>query len=98
MRRNLKAPCHPFDSGVEASMLREISYSSIRMGLYEPIRSVLSSSAEEEAVHASPLVKFLSALLSGGIGSALANRETLYPSPVLPPTAPSALRRLLIES
>ena len=77
--------------GVEASMLREISYSSVRMGLYEPIRALLSASAADEAVHASPLVKFLSALLSGGIGSALANRESLRPCSRPPPLADACM-------
>ncbi len=58
--------------GVEASMLREITYSSIRIGGYEPIRKALSYDRVDPA-DTSPLVKFFSALISGGFGSALAN-------------------------
>ena len=58
--------------GVHASMLREISYSSIRMGAYEPIRAILSDDSRDPA-EASPHIKFFSALISGGIGSAIAN-------------------------
>jgi hypothetical protein len=58
--------------GLEASMLREITYSSIRIGGYEPIRRFLSFNSENPA-DANPAVKFSSALMSGGIGSALAN-------------------------
>jgi solute carrier family 25 protein 14/30 len=58
--------------GLEPSMLREISYSSIRFGGYEPLRRVLSTNNEDPR-STTPIVKFSAALLSGGIGSALAN-------------------------
>jgi hypothetical protein len=63
---------HGLAKGVEASMLREITYSSIRIGGYEPIRKALSYDSEDPS-NTSPLVKFFSALISGGVGSALAN-------------------------
>ena len=58
--------------GIEASMWREVAYSSLRIGWYEPVRQVLSQNHEDPA-HTSPLVKYLAALISGGTGSALAN-------------------------
>lgn len=60
--------------GLTASMLRELAYSSIRIGAYEPIRAVLSGNEDSKA---NPIVKWLSALLSGGLGSALANPTDL---------------------
>jgi len=57
--------------GIQASMMREITYSSIRMGAYEPIRALLSDNVDP--VESSPLIKLFSALISGGIGSAIAN-------------------------
>jgi Mitochondrial carrier protein len=92
--------------GLTASMLREISYSSVRIGAYEPIRAVLSRYLSydfsisillntDNKIHVnemanrgadgsqvkidnrsrttSPLVKFSAALMSGGVGAAMAN-------------------------
>lgn len=59
--------------GIEPSMCREVFYSSIRMGAYEPIRSIISHVLGQEDHHTSAGVKFVSALFSGGIGSAIAN-------------------------
>ncbi len=53
-------------------MMREVMYSSIRMGAYEPIRHALTHESVDPA-HTSPLIKYFSALVSGGVGSALAN-------------------------
>lgn len=58
--------------GIEPSMLREMTYSSIRIGGYEPIRRALSYDSEDPA-YTSPLVKFFSALICGSVGSAMAN-------------------------
>lgn len=58
--------------GLNASMCREASYSTVRFGAYDPFRKILSgseSNSQDIAVH----IKFLSGLLSGGIGAALAN-------------------------
>ena len=67
--------------GLEPSMMREMTYSSCRMGAYEPIKSTLItlaaaaggtdiSSAKSDV---SPAVKFGSALISGGVGAAATN-------------------------
>lgn len=58
--------------GIEPSMLREVTYSSIRIGGYEPIRRALSYDSEDPA-YTTPLVKFFSALICGSVGSAMAN-------------------------
>jgi hypothetical protein len=55
--------------GLVASMLREGSYSSIRMGLYGPIRSKLVNDEKEVPLSK----KILAGLLSGGIGSCFVN-------------------------
>ena len=61
--------------GLNASMLREVTYSTVRMGAYEPIRALLSSSLDHgsDSKHMSPLVKYSAALISGGVGSAICN-------------------------
>lgn len=69
--------------GLEPSMLREITYSSCRMGAYEPIKNILlrlssstdssGSRSSENKGDISPFVKFGSALLSGGTGAAFTN-------------------------
>ena len=76
--------------GLHASMVREVTYSSVRMGAYEPIRSILSNISEEKSSYSrersnsnesncrqqsttSAYVKFTAALISGGVGSAMAN-------------------------
>lgn len=58
--------------GVEASMWREVAYSSVRIGAYEPIRKLLSMSSEDP-MNTSPIIKYSAALISGGTGSAMAN-------------------------
>lgn len=60
--------------GIEASVLRELLYSSIRIGAYEPIRHMLHA---DDPKTASPFVKYLSSLLSGGVGAVLANPTDL---------------------
>jgi len=63
--------------GLYASWARELSYSSARIGLYDPIRGILvkrtGTHAEAASTEISPWAKFLAALLSGGIGSAVCN-------------------------
>jgi len=64
-------------------MLREMTYSSCRMGAYEPIKSTLMTVTGTSASNVaqgsntkgdvSPVVKFGSALISGGIGAAATN-------------------------
>lgn len=57
--------------GVAASMLREIVYSTVRMGGYEPLRKLFSS--EVDPSKSSPGVKYFAGLVGGGIGAGLAN-------------------------
>jgi hypothetical protein len=61
--------------GMTASMMREITYSSIRLGAYEPIRNILNniSSNNDNTKHTSPFVRFSAALITGGVGAAIAN-------------------------
>ena len=59
-----------FFKGAGASVLREATYSSLRMGLYEPIKLRYAVIAGDEN---SPSVKWLSAFTSGAIGAALFN-------------------------
>jgi len=63
--------------GIYPSMLREISYSSVRIGGYEPVRIFLTKNLQGNhsghSVDTSPLIKYLSALLSGSVGAALCN-------------------------
>jgi len=56
--------------GLHASWVREISHSSIRFGLYDPLRYTIS---RDDSKHASVSAKFTSAFISGCIGSALTN-------------------------
>eukprot|EP01038_Epipyxis_sp_PR26KG_P014920 gene14920-20069_t len=58
--------------GIYSSMLRELSYTSIRMGAYEPIRAILTT-GNNDPTNSNPLIKFTSGLISGGVGSAIAN-------------------------
>jgi hypothetical protein len=63
--------------GLRPSMYRELSYSSIRFGGYEPMRKFLSTTftdnKEGRSTDTNPLIKYFSALLSGAGGSALCN-------------------------
>ena len=56
--------------GIEASCMREASYSTLRLGLYEPIKRLFG---DNKAIW----TKFAAAGLSGAIGSALANPADL---------------------
>ncbi|KAI8897358.1 mitochondrial carrier domain-containing protein [Globomyces pollinis-pini] len=59
--------------GLSASVLREASYSTIRMGLYQPFKTILSDNEKVE-----PLWKKIAAGgLSGMIGAAIANPTDL---------------------
>lgn len=63
--------------GLYATLLRECIYSTIRMGTYEPILSSLhhhlNPHSDNENHSPSPSLKYLSSLLSGGFGAAIAN-------------------------
>jgi hypothetical protein len=58
--------------GLEPSMFREITYSSIRIGGYEPIRQFLCAPGTHPS-DTTPTIKLFSALISGGVGSAIIN-------------------------
>jgi hypothetical protein len=63
--------------GIHASMLREVTYSSLRIGGYEPIRKFLSTTLAGKSVEnnaeTNPLIKYLAALITGGGASAVCN-------------------------
>ena len=59
-------------NGIEASCLREASYSTLRLGLYEPIKRVIGSDE-----HGPMWKKFAAGALSGIVGSAIANPADL---------------------
>jgi hypothetical protein len=56
--------------GMNATLLRESVYSTIRMGAYEPILNGINYQKKDIP---SPSMKFLASLISGGIGAVLAN-------------------------
>lgn len=56
--------------GVTPSIFRELVYSSVRIGAYEPIRYTLHEGTGSKS---SPVLKFLSALCSGFVGAFIAN-------------------------
>ena len=56
--------------GIAASVLRELSYSGLRMGLYEPTKQLLGAT---DPSNTSLGLKVLSGALTGCFGSALAN-------------------------
>lgn len=55
--------------GLCASMAREMTYSSVRMGLYDPVKGLISSDPHDVGL----LVKIFSGAVSGAIGSCIAN-------------------------
>mmetsp|Transcript_110808 Transcript_110808/g.220395 ORF Transcript_110808/g.220395 Transcript_110808/m.220395 type:complete len:306 (+) Transcript_110808:33-950(+) len=57
-------------AGVSASVCREMSYSGIRMGLYEPTKNMLSGSNTQSA---SLGLKVLSGAITGATGAVIAN-------------------------
>lgn len=61
-------------SGLNATLLRECLYSTIRMGAYEPILNLLDYQHSE---YPSPTLKYLSSLLSGALGAAIATPTDL---------------------
>ncbi len=62
--------------GITASMMREASYSSLRLGLYDPIKGFFAPAGTEK--HEFGLLeKILAGGLSGAIGSAIANPTDL---------------------
>eukprot|EP01130_Rhizamoeba_saxonica_P011586 TRINITY_DN4816_c0_g1_i1.p1 TRINITY_DN4816_c0_g1~~TRINITY_DN4816_c0_g1_i1.p1 ORF type:complete len:262 (-),score=20.34 TRINITY_DN4816_c0_g1_i1:27-812(-) len=61
--------------GLTPSMLREASYSSLRLGLYSPTKNLCISSTGSDKD--SFLVKITAGLVSGAIGSSIANPTDL---------------------
>lgn len=61
--------------GITPSMLREASYSSIRMGLYEPVRQFVAPNKPLNEI--SLWQKIVAGFFSGGVGSAIANPTDL---------------------
>jgi hypothetical protein len=58
-----------FYKGINAAWLREASYTSLRLGLYEPVKDVLGAESKD----ASFFMKFISGAIAGGIGSLAGN-------------------------
>jgi hypothetical protein len=58
-----------FWKGVVPSLLREITYSSIRLGAYEPLRNCLSSEEERQGGGVALWKKLLAGASAGAIGS-----------------------------
>ena len=63
--------------GIVPSMMRELSYSSIRMGLYTPIRSFFQSFNSNKDGDIGLTLKILSGLTTGATGSAIATPTDL---------------------
>eukprot|EP01083_Nonionella_stella_P008057 23240_1 len=63
--------------GMVPSMMRELSYSSIRMGLYTPIRSFFQSFSSKSDGDIGLTLKILSGLTTGATGSAIATPTDL---------------------
>ncbi|KAH8045868.1 oxidative phosphorylation uncoupler [Aureococcus anophagefferens] len=61
-----------FYKGINAAWLREASYTSLRLGLYEPIKGVVG--AKDKDAHF--LKKFAAGCLAGAIGSLVGNPST----------------------
>jgi len=58
-----------FYKGIQAAWLREASYTSIRIGLYEPAKGLVGADAKD----ASFARKFLAGAIAGGLGSIVGN-------------------------
>lgn len=58
--------------GAQASVLREATYSSFRLGMYEPIKKMVKTTTNVQSDN-NVIVKWGSAFISGALGSALFN-------------------------
>ena len=58
-----------FYKGIQAAWMREASYTSIRLGLYEPAKEVVGADKPDAGV----VRKFLAGAIAGGIGSTVGN-------------------------
>ena len=78
-----------FWKGINAAWLRESSYTSLRLGLYSPIKEVMGATSPDAAFYK----KFLSGSLAGAIGSLAGN-----PFDVLKVRAGSAFLYIRVDS
>tara|TARA_B110000285_G_C14634000_1_gene384693 strand:- start:91 stop:435 length:345 start_codon:yes stop_codon:yes gene_type:complete len=58
-----------FYKGIGAAMMREASYTGIRIGLYEPMKAVTGADKPNAGI----MSKFMAGALAGGIGSCVGN-------------------------
>jgi hypothetical protein len=56
--------------GLAASLIREMTYSSVRMGLYDPVKALLTNNSDKDP---GMIVKIVSGGVAGAIGSYIAN-------------------------
>lgn len=71
--------------GIEAALIREMSYSTLRFGLYEPLRNLMHENHEANAAVAGPewaptvriAKRVVSGCTAGGIASAIASPTDL---------------------
>eukprot|EP00126_Sphaerothecum_destruens_P001333 Sdes_comp14057_c0_seq2m3374 len=63
---------HGLGRGIVTTVMRDMTYSSIRLGIYEPIRGILSGGVTSSS-DIGYSVKIASGLLSGAIGAAITN-------------------------
>jgi hypothetical protein len=63
--------------GIVPSLLREISYSSFRLGAYEPIRNMLLTDQEARSGSSALWKKFAAGATTGAIGSGLGSSALL---------------------
>ena len=61
-----------FTSRFTPSMIRELTYSSMRMGLYDPVKSLLAPNATSKDDF-TLVQKVAAGAISGGVGSAFVN-------------------------
>ena len=61
--------------GMHATILRELCYSTTRLGAYEPILRLISAS--ENKGSPSVMVKYLASMMSGALGASMANPTDL---------------------
>jgi len=62
--------------GITASMIRELSYSSLRLGLYDPIKNFLAPNTKDKNDF-TLMQKIMAGALSGAIGSSIVNPTDL---------------------
>ena len=55
--------------GISASFLRESSYSTLRLGLYEPFKDLIGAKREDAPMY----LQAIAGLCSGLLGAAIAN-------------------------